>query len=359
MYALARSLLFRLDAETAHGVALRALDAATRLGLASRLAGERVADPVELMGLRFPNRVGLAAGLDKNADHLDALGALGFGFVEVGTVTPRPQPGNPRPRLFRLPEVGAIINRMGFNNAGVDHLVERVKASRYDGVIGINIGKNLTTPVERAVDDYLLCLEKVHAHAHYVTVNISSPNTPGLRELQFGEHLDALLGKLREAGSRLDRESGRRVPLAVKIAPDMSAEEVALVARSIAANGIDAVIATNTTVSRDAVAGLPHAEEAGGLSGRPVFAASNAVVRELRRHLSELPIIGVGGVDSGEAAVAKREAGADLVQLYSGFIYRGPALVAECARGLKALPGREPREAPTPPPATSRNEESP
>ncbi|XKE44250.1 quinone-dependent dihydroorotate dehydrogenase [Halomonas organivorans] len=335
MYSLARSLLFRLDAEKAHGLALSALDLADRLGLA-RALGSRVEDPVELMGLRFPNRVGLAAGLDKNADHLDALGALGFGFVEVGTVTPKPQDGNPRPRLFRLPEAGAIINRMGFNNAGVDHLVANVRASDYDGVIGINIGKNLTTPVERAVDDYLVCLRKVHAHAHYVTVNISSPNTPGLRNLQFGEHLDQLLGALREQADRLDRDAGRRVPLAVKIAPDMEADEVALVARSLEATGIDAVIATNTTVSREAVEGLPHAEEQGGLSGRPVFEASNAVIRELRRQLPDLPIIGVGGIDSGEAAVAKREAGADLVQLYSGFIYRGPALVGECARALKA-----------------------
>ena len=339
MYSLARSLLFRLDAETAHGVALRGLDLAGQLGLAGRLGGGRVDDPVELMGLRFPNRVGLAAGLDKNADHLDALGALGFGFVEVGTVTPKPQPGNPRPRIFRLPEAGAIINRMGFNNAGVDHLVEKVKASRYDGVIGINIGKNLTTPVEQAVDDYLACLRKVHAHAHYITVNISSPNTPGLRNLQFGEQLDGLLSALREEGSRLDREGGRRVPLAVKIAPDMDAEEVGLVARCLASNAIDAVIATNTTISREAVAGLPNAEEAGGLSGRPVFEASNAVIRELRRQLPEMPIIGVGGIDSGEAALAKREAGADLVQLYSGFIYRGPALVGECARALKAQAG--------------------
>ncbi|MBA2779459.1 quinone-dependent dihydroorotate dehydrogenase [Billgrantia kenyensis] len=336
MYALARSILFRLDAETAHGRALGALDLAHRLRLTGLLAGARVDDPVELMGLRFPNRVGLAAGLDKNADHLDALGALGFGFVEVGTVTPKPQDGNPKPRLFRLPEGGAIINRMGFNNAGVDHLVARVKASRYDGVIGINIGKNLTTPVERAVDDYLVCLEKVHAHAHYVTVNISSPNTPGLRSLQFGEQLDALLGSLRDAGSRLDQAAGRRVPLAVKIAPDMSDDEVGLVAGSIARCGIDAVIATNTTISREAVAGLPHADEQGGLSGRPVFEASNRVIRELRRHLPKLPIIGVGGIDSGEAATAKLEAGADLVQLYSGFIYRGPALVGECARALKA-----------------------
>ncbi len=336
MYSLARSLLFRLDAEKAHSVALSALDLAERLGLSGRLAGGRVEDPVELMGLRFPNRVGLAAGLDKNADHLDALGGLGFGFVEVGTVTPRPQDGNPRPRLFRLPEAGAIINRMGFNNAGVDHLVERVRRSRYAGVIGINIGKNLTTPVERAVDDYLLCLRKVHVHAHYITVNISSPNTPGLRNLQFGEHLDQLLGTLREEASRLDRESGRQVPLAVKIAPDMDTEEVRLVAASLEANGIEAVIATNTTISRDAVAGLPGADERGGLSGRPVFEPSNTVIRELRRHLPDMPIIGVGGIDSGQAALAKVEAGADLVQLYSGFIYRGPALVGECARALQA-----------------------
>lgn len=341
MYALARSILLRLDAETAHGHALTALDLVHRLKLAGRLGGKRIDDPVELMGLRFPNRVGLAAGLDKNADHLDGLGALGFGFVEVGTVTPKPQDGNPRPRLFRLPQRGAIINRMGFNNAGVDHLIERVKASRFEGVIGINIGKNLTTPVERAVDDYLLCLEKVHAHADYVTVNISSPNTPGLRNLQFGEHLDALLGTLREAGSRLDQAAGRRVPLAVKIAPDMSEEEVGLVATSIATSEIDAVIATNTTIVRDAVIGLPHAEEQGGLSGGPVFEASNRVIRALRCHLPELPIIGVGGVDSGVAARAKLEAGADLVQLYTGFIYCGPALVGECATALKAYRGLE------------------
>ncbi|MFC3282450.1 quinone-dependent dihydroorotate dehydrogenase [Litchfieldella rifensis] len=337
MYALARSLLFRLDPETAHGVTLTALDMANRLGVATHLGGgKRVDDPVELMGLHFPNRVGLAAGLDKNADHLDALGALGFGFVEVGTVTPRSQDGNPRPRLFRLPERRAIINRMGFNNAGVDHLVARVKESRYDGVIGINIGKNLTTPVEQAVDDYLIGLRKVHAHAHYITVNISSPNTPGLRNLQFGEHLDRLLGTLREEASRLDRSSGRGVPLTVKIAPDMSNEEVALVARSLQANAIDGVIATNTTVSREAVAGLPHADEQGGLSGAPVFESSNRVIRELRRHLPNMPIIGVGGIGSGEDAVAKVQAGADLVQLYSGFIYRGPELVGECARALQA-----------------------
>ncbi|MCI0510576.1 dihydroorotate oxidase A [Chromohalobacter marismortui] len=333
MYALARSLLFRLDPETAHGVALTSLDIGHRLGL-SRWVGAQVEAPTTLMGLIFPNRVGLAAGLDKNAEHLDALGALGFGFVEVGTVTPEPQPGNPRPRLFRLPAQRAIINRMGFNNAGVDALIANVRKSRYRGVIGINIGKNLTTPVERAVDDYLTCLRKVHAHAHYITVNLSSPNTPGLRNLQFGEHLASLLGALAEETQRLEAADGRRVPLAVKIAPDMDADEVALVAKALAANGVDAVIATNTTVSREAVVGLEHADEQGGLSGRPVFESSNRVVRELRRHLPTLPIIGVGGIDSGEAAKAKHDAGADLVQLYTGFIYRGPALVGECARAL-------------------------
>ncbi|MBZ9557366.1 MULTISPECIES: quinone-dependent dihydroorotate dehydrogenase [Modicisalibacter] len=337
MYAPVRSILFRLDPETAHGVTLGALDAAHRCGLTGLLrGGARVDDPVEVMGLRFGNRVGLAAGLDKNADHLDALGALGFGFVEVGTVTPRPQSGNPRPRLFRLPARGAIINRMGFNNAGVDHLVARVRKSRYDGVIGVNIGKNLTTPVERAVDDYLACLERVHGVAHYVTVNISSPNTPGLRDLQFGEHLDALLGTLRETATRLDQAANRRVPLAVKIAPDMDDEAIALVAEALMRNGIDGVVATNTTVSREGVAGLAHAEEAGGLSGAPVRTLSDHVVTALREQLPEMPIIGVGGIDSGQAARTKRDAGADLVQLYSGFIYRGPALVGECARALRA-----------------------
>ncbi|MBS9405221.1 quinone-dependent dihydroorotate dehydrogenase [Halomonas sp. TRM85114] len=334
MYSLVRSFLFRLDAETAHGLTLSTLDMVERLGLSRRLAGTAVEDPATLMGLRFPNRVGLAAGLDKNADHLDALGALGFGFVEVGTVTPRPQGGSPRPRLFRLPEQGAIINRMGFNNAGVDHLVARVKASRFTGVVGINIGKNLTTPVEQAVDDYLICLRKVHASADYIAVNISSPNTPGLRNLQFGEHLDVLLGTLRSEADRLDRDAGRRVPLAVKIAPDMTGDEAAMVARSLHQHGIDAVIATNTTVTRHSVASLPHAEETGGLSGRPLLEMSNIMIRELRRLLPDMPIIGVGGVDSGEAAVDKLTAGADLVQLYTGLIYRGPGLVNECAHAL-------------------------
>nr|WP_298412693.1 quinone-dependent dihydroorotate dehydrogenase [uncultured Halomonas sp.] len=336
MYSLARALLFRLDPEKAHDLSLKSLNLLHRAGvLNARQKRHDRDDSLELMGLRFANPVGLAAGLDKNADHLDALGALGFGFVEVGTVTLKAQPGNPRPRMFRVPQHQAIINRMGFNNAGVDHLIANIRKSRYNGVIGINIGKNLTTPVEQAVDDYLTCLVKVHPHAHYITVNISSPNTPGLRNLQFGEHLDALLGALREECSRLDRQKGKPVPLAVKIAPDMTPEEVGLVAQALSANAIDVVIATNTTVSREAISGLPHAQEQGGLSGGPVFEASNRVIHELRRHLPDMPIVGVGGIDSGEKAKAKREAGADLIQLYTGFIYRGPGLIDECIHALR------------------------
>ncbi|MEC8901406.1 MAG: quinone-dependent dihydroorotate dehydrogenase [Pseudomonadota bacterium] len=335
MYPIARSLLFRLDPETTHSMALNALDALHKVGGIKRVYGEPVSDPVELMGLRFPNRVGLAAGLDKNADHLDALGELGFGFVEVGTVTPKAQPGNPKPRLFRLVGHEAIINRFGFNNKGVAHLVAQVKKRHYNGIVGINIGKNLTTSVEHALDDYLACLNAVHGSADYIAVNISSPNTPGLRTLQFGEQLDALLGPIRAKSRELDAQAGRNVPLLVKIAPDMSEEEVALVAGSIARNELDGVIATNTTVSRDAVSDDPQAQEAGGLSGKPVFEASNTVIRLLRAHLPTLPIIGVGGIDSGEAAKAKMAAGADLVQLYSGLIYQGPALVQQCAKALK------------------------
>ncbi|MGO3769557.1 quinone-dependent dihydroorotate dehydrogenase [Halomonas sp. KG2] len=335
MYNFARSLLFRLDPEASHGLALGALDTLHRVGGVQRVYGEPVSDPVELMGLRFSNRVGLAAGLDKNADHLDALGALGFGFVEVGTVTPKAQPGNPKPRLFRLAGHEAIINRFGFNNKGVEHLVAQVKKRHYRGVVGINIGKNLTTAVENALDDYLLCLEAVHSVADYIAVNISSPNTPGLRTLQFGEQLDSLLGPIRSRSQALDSALGRKVPLLVKIAPDMSEEEVALVAGSIARNALDGVIATNTTIARDAVKSDPQSEEAGGLSGKPVFEASNRVIRLLRAQLPTLPIIGVGGIDSGEAAAAKIAAGADLVQLYSGLIYQGPGLVKACAEALK------------------------
>ncbi|MCB8887617.1 quinone-dependent dihydroorotate dehydrogenase [Vreelandella malpeensis] len=334
MYQFARSLLFRLDPETSHGLTLRALDSLHRAGGVERLFGPAVSDPVTLMGLRFPNKVGLAAGLDKSADHLDALGALGFGFVEVGTVTPKAQPGNDKPRLFRLLKHGAIINRFGFNNQGVAHLVARVRARHYAGIVGVNIGKNLTTPVEKALDDYLVCLDAVHGVADYVAVNVSSPNTPGLRTLQFGEQLDALLGPIRERANLLDAESGRRVPLLIKIAPDMTREEITLVAQNITKNGFDGVIATNTTVARDAVTGHAHADEVGGLSGRPVFEPSNEVIRALREALPTLPIIGVGGIDSPAKAKAKLEAGADVIQLYSGLIYEGPALVGRCAKAL-------------------------
>lgn len=331
MYSLIRPWLFKLDAEKAHNLTLTSLEKAHRLGL---LPDSPVTSPVTLMGLDFPNRVGLAAGLDKNADCLDALGALGFGFVEVGTVTPLAQAGNPQPRLFRLPECEAIINRMGFNNKGVDHLVEQVKRATFDGVIGINIGKNLTTPVEKAVDDYLACLRKVHGVAHYVTVNLSSPNTPGLRNLQFGEMLDNLLSALKEESALLDRERDTPLPLVVKIAPDLSDEEIGLIATSLHNNGIDAVIATNTSLDRSAIQGVPHCDEAGGVSGKPCAAPSNRVIARLRAELPDMPIIGVGGILDAQDAVEKRALGADLVQLYSGLVYRGPALIKQCARLL-------------------------
>jgi dihydroorotate dehydrogenase len=289
------------------------------------------------MGLAFPNPVGLAAGLDKNAAYIDALAAFGFGFIEVGTVTPRPQPGNPRPRLFRIVEREAIINRMGFNNVGVDRLVENVRRARYRGILGINIGKNFDTPIERAADDYLACLEKVHPYASYVTVNVSSPNTKNLRQLQQADELGDLLAQLARRRDQLDKAAQRRVPLAVKIAPDLDDEQIAAIARLVERHGIDAVIATNTTVSRKGVEGLPHAEEAGGLSGAPVRAASTAVVRKVANALGgRVPVIGVGGILSATDAQEKLAAGAALVQVYTGLVYRGPGLVREIVRGLAA-----------------------
>ena len=334
MYSLIRPLLFRFSAERAHHLSLSALSACHRLGLTPLLARRPPDCPVEVMGLHFPNPVGLAAGLDKNARHIDALAALGFGFIEVGTVTPRAQPGNPQPRLFRLPAADAIINRMGFNNDGVDALLAAVKASRYEGILGINIGKNKDTPAERAVDDYLYCLRKVYPLASYVTVNLSSPNTPGLRDLQFGEPLKQLLAALKSAQAELAKEHGRYVPLAVKIAPDMAEDDVRGVARAFVEAGIDAVIATNTTISRDAVKGLPHGEETGGLSGAPVRDASSEVIRILADELAgNMPIIGVGGIDSEAAAEEKIDAGAALLQVYTGFIYRGPVLINDAVCG--------------------------
>ena len=334
LYSLIRPALFSLDAEDAHGLTLAGLDVAERLGLLGMLPQGR-GKPVQVMGIDFPNAVGLAAGMDKDGAHLKGLAALGFGFLEIGTVTPRPQPGNPKPRLFRLPRAEGIINRMGFNNLGVDKLVRNVGASGYKGVLGINIGKNKDTPNERAADDYLACLDKVYPHAHYVTVNISSPNTQNLRELQKDEALDALLSQIKSRQAELAQRHGRYVPVALKIAPDLDDDQIAAIAALLMRHGIDAVIATNTTIARDAVAGLPNANESGGLSGAPVREASTRVVRTLAQHLGgALPIIGVGGILSGDDARDKIAAGASLVQLYSGLIYRGPALVRECVERL-------------------------
>ncbi|OWL90205.1 quinone-dependent dihydroorotate dehydrogenase [Halopseudomonas aestusnigri] len=339
MYDLLRSLMFRLPAETSHDLALDLIGAAGRLRLAEKLVRPVPAQPVEVMGLTFDNPVGLAAGLDKNAVAVDGMAAMGFGFLEVGTVTPRPQPGNPKPRLFRLPEQLAIINRFGFNNEGVDAMLERLSGVRYQGVLGINIGKNAVTPVENAVDDYLYCLRKVYDRASYVTVNLSSPNTPGLRTLQYGETLKVLLGQIKQCQKVLAEERGRYVPIAIKIAPDMTAEEVALVGATLLAEGMDAVIATNTTLDRSAVADSPYASEAGGLSGAPLTDMSTEVIRLLAAELKgQMPIIGVGGIFSGADAADKIAAGASLVQLYSGFIYRGPELIRECADAIAAMP---------------------
>ncbi len=324
-----------MDAEDAHHLTLRMLRAAGRTGLAGVLGKRGPDSPRTVMGLTFSNPVGLAAGLDKDGACIDGLAALGFGFIEVGTVTPRAQPGNPRPRIFRLPEADALINRMGFNNGGVDQFVANVQAARYRGVLGLNIGKNADTPMERAAEDYLYCLERVYPFASYVTINISSPNTKNLRQLQGAGELDALLGALKDKQQRLSDLHGKLVPLALKIAPDLDDEQIKSIAGTLLALRIDGVIATNTTLSRTAVAGMAHGDEAGGLSGRPVFDASNEVIRKLRAEVgTEVPIIGVGGIFSGADARAKLAAGASLVQIYTGLIYRGPALVTECVESL-------------------------
>ena len=337
MYQLARKALFLLPTETSHHLSLNAIALSSRLGLLKCLPKPKPR-PVEVMGLTFPNPVGLAAGLDKNGDYFNALSELGFGFVEIGTITPRPQPGNPQPRLFRLPEYQAIINRMGFNNLGVDHLVEQVRERKFKGVLGINIGKNFDTPVEKASDDYRLCMEKVYAHADYIAVNISSPNTPGLRDLQHAEQLSELLATLKQTQTRLADEQGRYVPLALKIAPDLDDEQIVDMARQLMKHGIDGVIATNTTLSREQVKRSPLAGEQGGLSGWPVRERSTQVVGKLAKELDgALPIIGVGGIASGADACDKINAGASLVQVYTGFIYRGPGLITEAAEALAAF----------------------
>jgi dihydroorotate dehydrogenase len=338
-YALTRPFLFGLDPERAHDLTLGALARVQHTPLVCTVSQRRIDDPVTVAGLRFPNRVGLAAGLDKDGRCIDGLGAMGFGFIEVGTVTPKAQPGNPKPRMFRLPEANALINRLGFNNHGLDAFIANVQRAtqfrKQGGILGLNIGKNAATPIERAVDDYLLCLAGVYRHADYVTVNISSPNTANLRTLQSDEALFGLLSAIQDRVHELARDTGRRVPIFVKIAPDLDPQQVAVIAATLQKTGVDGVIATNTTLSRDAVRHLPHSEEAGGLSGAPVFEASNRVVAQLRAALGPgFPIIGVGGVMSGDHARAKVDAGADLVQVYTGFIYRGPELVTEAARAL-------------------------
>jgi len=338
-YSLTRPFLFGMDPEQAHEITLDALARFQHTPLSCLWRESRVDDPVHVAGLPFPNRIGLAAGLDKNGRCIDGLGAMGFGFIEVGTVTPKAQPGNPKPRMFRLPDAEALINRLGFNNDGLDAFIANVQRARYrdgGGLLGLNIGKNAATPIENAVDDYLIGLAGVYAHADYVTVNISSPNTQNLRSLQSDEALDRLLGTLQERRQQLIATHRRTVPMFVKIAPDLDEQQVAVIAATLKKNAIDGVIATNTTISREAVQGLPHAAEAGGLSGRPVLEASNRVIRQLRLALgASYPIIGVGGVLSGADARAKRDAGADLVQIYTGLIYRGSALVGEAARALR------------------------
>ena len=335
-YSLVRNLLFRLQPETAHDLSLEWMSAAHRLKLLEPFVSPIPASPCKVMGIHFPNRVGLAAGLDKNADHIDALSALGFGFVEVGTVTPRAQPGNPKPRLFRLADERAIINRMGFNNKGIDHLVDRVKRTKFSGPIGINIGKNFDTPVENANTDYLYCLRRAYPYATYITVNVSSPNTPGLRSLQFGDSLNSLLAVLKEQQALLAGQFGRYVPIVIKIAPDMSDEEIALVAGSLKASEMDGVIAGNTTLDREQVKASPFAHEAGGLSGAPLTEKSTHVIRQLKSELGDtLPIIGVGGIMTGQMAADKIKAGASLVQLYTGFIYQGPKLIRECVEAIR------------------------
>jgi len=339
LYTLARPLLFTLPAETAHNLTLPALRRAAERGMTGMFK-QPAPDPRTVMGITFPNPVGLAAGLDKDGAYIDGLAALGFGSIEIGTVTPRAQAGNPKPRMFRLPAAQGIINRMGFNNGGVDAFVANVQASKFhqekQGVLGLNIGKNADTPIERAAEDYLHCLRKVYPYASYVTVNISSPNTKNLRQLQGASELDDLLAQLKAEQTRLADDTGRYVPLALKIAPDIDADQIQNIAGALLRHRIDGVIATNTTLSRNHVVGLRHGHEAGGLSGMPVFDLSNIVVRAMKKELGDaIPIIGVGGILSGADAKAKMDAGAQLVQLYSGLIYRGPALVRECADALR------------------------
>ena len=332
MYSLARPLLFSLAPERAHELTLSLLKSAHKMGA---IRNQVAAKPVTCMGIQFPNPVGLAAGLDKNGAYIDALAALGFGFIEIGTITPKPQEGNPKPRLFRVPQAKAIINRMGFNNDGVDQLVENVKAAKFKGVLGINIGKNAATPVEDAVSDYLICLEKVYNYASYITVNISSPNTKNLRSLQSGHALTELLETLKKRQLELAEEQQHYVPLVLKVAPDLESNDIEFIAAQLLQFKLDGLIVTNTTLSREGVEGLPFGDEAGGLSGAPVFEKSTACLAAFAKILrDEIPLIGVGGILAGEHAVAKQNAGASLVQIYSGMIYTGPDLIADCVNAM-------------------------
>ncbi len=335
LYSLLRPLVFKMDPECAHHFTLNMMRRIEKLGLAALIKPSVKCQTKTVMGIEFPNSVGLAAGLDKNGEFIDALATLGFGFIEIGTITPRPQPGNPQPRMFRLPEANAIINRMGFNNQGVDVLVENVKKARFEGILGINIGKNADTPIENATEDYLICLRKVYPYASYVTANISSPNTKNLRQLQDSAELGGLLGALKEEQAKLAKEHGKYVPIVLKIAPDLDGNQISAIAKLLLHYKFDGVIATNTTITRDAVKGLKHADEAGGLSGAPVREMSTSVIMQLSEHLKgEIPIIGAGGILSGDDAQQKISAGAAMVQLYSGLVYRGPALVKECLKTL-------------------------
>jgi len=336
MYSLVRRALFIADPETAHGLALEGLRLGHGVGATSLLC-KTISQPVTVMGLEFPNPVGMAAGMDKNGDYIDALGSVGFGFVEIGTVTPRPQPGNPKPRIFRIEKANAMINRLGFNNKGVDYLVRQVQKRKFSGILGINIGKNFDTPNEKAVDDYLIGLEKVYPHADYITINISSPNTKNLRDLQDAEQLDALLAALNNRRIELTDEVDKRVPLVVKVAPDLEDQQIQEIADVVVRSQFDGLIATNTTISREEVKGLPHANEQGGLSGAPVKDKANHVLAAFRAALpAEIALIGTGGITSGEDAAEKMKLGADLVQFYTGFVYKGPDLVTDCLKAIAA-----------------------
>ena len=335
LYSIVRAILFKMDAEKSHDLTLKWLRTIEKSPFRFLITQAKIDDPIEVFGIRFPNKVGLAAGLDKNGACIDAFAALGFGHIEVGTVTPRPQPGNPKPRLFRIPEKQGIVNRFGFNNLGVDNLVENVKSSKFNGVLGINIGKNFDTPVEKALDDYLICMEKVYPYASYITVNISSPNTANLRSLQFGEALEELLVGVKNKQKELSDIHNKYVPVLVKIAPDLSQQEVEQLAETFKKHNIDGVIATNTCLDRQSVEGLPNANEAGGLSGAPIYQATTNVLKSFCEKVDgAFPVIGVGGIDSGTAAQGKIDAGASLVQVYSGFIYKGPSLVTDVAKAL-------------------------